>query len=392
MKTITGVDDPDYHRVVSRLRQRFGAPPPDHICRPQECFADAKSEEALIRFLGGGGGGGPISANVFLTRCHAIHLCSETACRLYTDNGTCPISGLQFGTMVSHYDKNDSRTWYARPYLEAAATATATTLVVATPSSAAETTKVVSVTKKPSVLSTEVKQTLASNVLRLLLWSTKREARNKHVREQLTAEANDACANYIKAQRLAHQLPFWTDLFRIRGFMMSKHPMLQILLYDETLHDYYVAIICQVWDRVVRFRADVAEKLTRADLESVAIGVLYGMRQNEYRCRGVIILAKDDFLTQELPPITELGPHFGLERSRVTRGQILFREAFEHAFASGVPHSEIELDAAAITRVAASTVDPEAAVVTRDSRNRQVKITNKGEVLFMPVSRKKQKK
>jgi hypothetical protein len=99
-------------------------------------------------------------------------------------------------------------------------------------------------------------------------------------------------------------------------------------------------------------------------------------------------LAKDDFLTQELPSISELGPHFGLERNLVTRGQVLFRKAFEYAFSKGVPHSEIELDNAAITQAASSTV---AVVVKRDAQNRQVKITNKGEVLFMPVSRKKHK-
>lgn len=386
MKLIKGVDDPDYHRVLTRLRQRFGpAPPLSHTCTAQECFQDAKSEETLVktRFLMGPA----ISSNVFLTRCHSVHLCSENTCRLYTSDptGTCPVSGIQYGTLLSSYDKNDSRTWYSRPYLESGAAAAAAPLKklpappVPAPAPVIQT------------LSEEVKKNLASNMLRLLLWSPKREKRNNHICKQLTEESNDACNNYIKSQRLAKQLPFWTDLYRIRAFMMSKQPMLQILVYDETLHDYYVAIICQVWDRVVKFRADMSEKLTRTDLESVAIGVLYGMRQNEYRCHGIVILAKDDFLTQELPPIPELGPYFDVSRNRVTRGQKLFREAFEFAFAKGVPHSEIELDTAAITRAAASTVDPGAAVVTRDARNRQVKITNKGEVLFMPVSRKKQK-
>jgi hypothetical protein len=132
--------------------------------------------------------------------------------------------------------------------------------------------------------------------------------------------------------------------------------------------------------------------MTRSDLEAVSIGVLYGMRQTEYRCRGVIILSKDDFLEQELPPISELGPYFGVERNRVTQGQKIFRAAFDNAFSKGVPYSEIELDMAAVTREAASKVAPETAIVTRDARNRQVKITNKGEVLFMPVSRKKQTK
>lgn len=380
MKTIKGVDDPDYPRVVARLRARFGPPPPNHVCTPQECFADAKSEEALARFIGSGA----ISANVFLTRCHSIHLCCENTCRLYADNGTCPISGLQYGTMMSSYDKNDPRTWYSRPYLESATTTTTTAPA-----------KKQQHHQLSEPFSDEVKKQLASNVVRLLIWSPKRETRNATILKQLVAKADEACKNYIKARRLAHQLPFCTDLLRIRGYMMSEQPMLQILTYDETLHDYYVAIICQVWDRVVRFRSisscEVAEKLTRHDLEAVAIAVLYNMRQNEYRLKGVVILAKDDFLTQELPPISELNPHFNLERNRVTRGQVLFRQAFEHAFSANVPHSEIELDAAAITRAAASTVDPETAVVTRDARNRQVKITNKGEVLFMPVSRKKQK-
>jgi hypothetical protein len=233
----------------------------------------------------------------------------------------------------------------------------------------------------------EQQHQIASSVLRLLLWSTKRESRNTRVREQLTESANDACATHVKERRAAGQLPFWTDLYRIRGYMMSHQPSLQILTYDETLQDYYVAIICQVWDRVTRFRADASEKLTRSDLEAVALGVLYGMRQTEYRCNGIMILAKDDFLAQELPPIPELAPYFSVERNGVTRGQKLFRKAFDHAFSTGVPHSEIELDMAAVTRAAASTIDPEA-TIRRDARNRQVKITNKGEVLFMPVSRK----
>lgn len=388
MKLIQGVEDPDYKRVVLRLRQRFG-PAIQHNCQPHTCFANAMSEETLVRnrYIQGP----PISCNVFLTRCHNIHLCSETACTLYQADatGTCPLSSIQYGTMISHYDKNDSRTWYSRPYLEGSNGQAVTAPAAATPAAAA-----VAATPAPKrVFSDDFKKELASNVVRLLLWSPKRESRNTRVREQLTEEANAACSNYIQSQRLARQLPFWTDLFRIRGYMMSQQSMLQILQYDETLHDYYVAIICQVWDRVLRFRNNesTTEKLSRGEMEAVALGVLYGMRQEGYHKNGVTILAKDDFLAQELPPIQELNPHFNVERNLLTRGQKLFRQSFENAFNKNVAHSDIELDMAAITRAAASTVDPTTATVTWDARNRQVKITNKGEVLFMPVSRKKLK-
>jgi hypothetical protein len=372
MNTITGVDHPIYQAVVSRLRQQFGpGPPTSHACQSSSgCFSQAIAE------------GPSWSRNIFFLRCHTVHLCSENTCQFYgaDPTGTCPVSGIQYGTIISNYDKNDSRTWYSRPYLEGSA-----------PSAIAATAPIKRAS--PQALSDECKRECASGVIRLLLWSIKRGTRNTRVHELRVKESGEACSNYIKNQLAAHQPPFWTDLYRIQGYMMSKHPMLQILQYDETLHDYYVAIICQVWDRVVRFRPDTAaEKMTRSDLEAVSIGVLYGMRQTEYRCRGVIILSKDDFLEQELPPISELGPYYGVERNRVTQGQKIFRAAFDNAFSKGVPHSEIELDMAAVTREAASKVAPETAIVTRDARNRQVKITNKGEVLFMPVSRKKQSK
>lgn len=389
MKNITGVDDPTYHLVSERLRRRFGpAPPANHVCNHQTCLVDAKSEEALVRsgFLSG-----PIlTSNVFFTRCHSIHVCSENTCRLYaaSHDGTCPVSGIQYGTMISSYDKNDSRTWYSRPHLETYATpATTAPLLSAPPLS----TPVVAAAK---VLALEIQKDCASGIIRLLLWSSKRETRNKLVHDRLVDEANNACSNYIKSQRqMHHQLPFWTDMYRIRCFMMSAEPMLQILQYDEMLHDYYVAIICQIWDRIVRFRPDKSEKLTRSDLEAVSLGVLYGMRQGKYERKGVVILSKDDFLAQELPPIQELNFYFGVDRSNLTRGQKLLRAAFDNAFELGVPHSEIELDMAAITQIAAVAVDTtvlsSSLGVTRDARNRRVKITNKGEVLFMPVSRKK---
>lgn len=383
MKLIRGVEDPDYHRVAARLRQRFGpAPPATHVCHPLTCYANAMSEETLVRnrFLVGP----VVSRNVFLIRCHGIHLCSEETCQLYGSDptGTCPVSGLQYGTVVSSYSRDDSRTWYARLQ-----TPQGPSLALQGPQEPAVKKQTTTRIGGPIVIPLEQQQQISSSVLRLLLWSTKRESRNTRVREQLTESANDACATHVRERRAAGQLPFWTDLYRIRGYMMSQQPSLQILTYDETLQDYYVAIICQVWERVTRFRADASEKLTRSDLEAVALGVLYGMRQTEYRCNGIMILAKDDFLAQELPPIPELAPYFGMERNGVTRGQKLFRKAFDHAFSTGVPHSEIELDMAAVTRAAASTIDPEA-TIRRDDRNRQVKITNKGEVLFMPVSRK----
>lgn len=389
MKLLQGVEDPDYGRVMARMRARFGpGPAPTHVCQHATCFVDAMSEETLVRkgFLNPPA----IARNVFLIRCHSVHVCSESACTLYgaDPTGTCPVSGIQYGTVLSSYDRNDSRTWYSRPFLEGGGKSAT---LPAPPPSTVPAASAPPVTKGVDNIPDAQKRDLVVNVIRLLLWSTKRETRNEIIRKQLTDESNAACDNLIKVCALQKQVPFWTDLFRIRGYMMSQQPMLQVLQHNETLQDYYATIILQVWDRVLRFRSEVMEKLSRVDLEAVAFGVLYGMGHYGYYKNGVCIWTKDEFLTQELPPIHELDTYFLVKRSLVTRGQKLLRRAFDYAFTNKVPHSEIELDMAAITRAAASTVDPEIAIVTRDTRNRKVKITNKGEVLFMPVSRKKLK-
>lgn len=387
MKTIQGPDDPLYKTVVTCIR-RHVKPPLDHRCVPQECFRGAESEFALVQR--GVIPGPPLTRNVFLTRCRTIHLCSESACSLYSADptGTCPVSGLQYGVVVSSYDRNDSRTWYSRPSLEAPSLATAP---------AAMEPPAKRIVRRPVAepMTKEQKEKRASDLVKLLLWSPERVTRNKKVLRTLEESAQTACDNYVALQRQEGQAPIWTDLYRIRGHMMTQQTLLQVLPFDESQHDYYVSVLTQVWDRAVRFYVrgprpvNVPEPLPHREFDCVALAALYGMRQGDYHREGVSILPKDEFLARELPVIFDLQPYFGISADLITRGQKILRRAFDNAFADHVPASHIELDT---TRIAAAAVPEQQEAITVDARNRQVKITNKGERLFMPISRKNLRK
>ncbi len=54
-----------------------------------------------------------ISNNIFICKYGSIHVCNATMCENYSHNAnqTCHISGMQLGTIVASYDKNDHRTW-----------------------------------------------------------------------------------------------------------------------------------------------------------------------------------------------------------------------------------------------------------------------------------------
>lgn len=389
MKTIQGPEDPLYKTVVACIRRHCG-PPVNHRCVPQECFRGAESEFALVQR--GVIPGPPLTCNVFLTRCRTIHLCSENTCTLYSadPSGTCPVSGIQYGAVVSSYDRNDPRTWYSRPAFEGGSA----------PEAPTEPPPAKRVVRRPVAepLTEEQKAKRAADLVKLLLWSPERVTRNRTVLKQLEESAQTACDNYVDLQRQEGQPPIWTDLFRIRGHMMSQQALLQVLPFDESQHDYYVSLLTQVWDRAVRFYVrgprpvNVPEPLPRREFDCVALAALYGMRQGDYHREGVSILPRDEFLARELPVIFDLEPYFGISADLITRGQKILRRAFDNAFADKVPPGQIELDTGRIAQAAqptAAAAATPAAVVTRDERNRQVKITHKGERLFMPISRRK---
>lgn len=385
MKVIQGPDDPLYRALVLRIRQHCG-PALEHRCTSQDCFRGSESEQSLVSR--GILPGPPISSNVFVTRCRAIHLCSERSCSLWNNDptGTCPVSGIQYGQLVSSYDRNNSRTWYAPTLLPESGSGSV---------APAETKPTASKKRAlPQPLSQDKKWERASNLLKLLLWSSKRVTRNKQVAGELRALADKMCADYVAEQREQGQLPYWTELFVRRGYALSRTLPLQILEFDEEKHDYYAGILVQVWDRVARFyvrgpRPLNVDAVPQREFDCVALAALYMMRQSDYHREGVALLPHDDFLAAALPPATDLATYFGVQGQLITRGTKYIRQSFENAFADRVPPGEIELDMSKLITKSAKQDTEVGGTITTDAKNRQVKITNSGEVLFMPKARKK---
>lgn len=361
-----------------RIRRTIPAPSAGHRCGPS-CLAGevAVSEQNLVHQ--GRIPPGPVMyAHIFVLGCRTIHVCTESTCSYWRENRghTCPISGLEFGgAQTSSYSKNDSRTWYTRGTIEQA-------LSVA-PSSVAP----VAQRPRPS-LSAEQIGDGCTVMVKLLLYSRQRVERNNLLQQEQKQAADLACATYLQKQAQQRQAPFFTDLYRIRAYILFAEPPLCILDFDETRCNYYVAILTQIWQRVQRFYvrdhdkvldAHSVEIVPRLDFESVILATLYGMRQG-YRQRGVRIIPKDTFLAKHLPLINDLITHFKLPRDAITKGQKILRRAIDNAFLDNVPVDQIELDTGQLVNAVPELQEER---IELDAGNRQVKITKSGERLFM---------
>lgn len=354
--------DPLYPRVVQRLLQAKKDILPEfrqeaHVCKSWKC--NPQNEETCIKK--GWLQGFPLSSNVFLCDQGKIHCCTEQACKEYglSQTHTCPISGFQYGMQISSYDKNNASSWYA-PRLE----------LIDEPSVTEGGTVTKRKKKVAKTISAQEVEEKASAVVTNLLFSPKRRECNTSFFAKQAEKAATEIALYVKQQQRDEQFPCWVEMYKIRAYYSSREPPLVEFAYNKTLHDLYVGIITQVWEKVQTWYLPSfkeGQQRPRIAFETVAIGTLYRMRIG-YTLNGQELLPCDKWLKKHLPKGADLQSFFGYAKATIRDGDKVITQMFDVAHKSGVSIVERMIDVAALAE-------------------RQKQRTE--EKLFKPVARKK---
>jgi hypothetical protein len=353
-KTVERRDDPLVATAVIKIRSvkqdltdERGV---QHVCDHKVC--NPQSEQA-------------VASNVFLCKYGVIHVCTAQLCEYYADtpSQTCPISGFQLGSIVSYFDKGDARTWYSKLEHTVTAPAVATVAVTATASASVDAARPQKRPRKEIPL--EDLRERAAAIVRLLLYSNARHARNKAAIAQFKMEAEEARQAYLKQQAARNQFPYFTDVYRLTGHFSSQALPLQEFVHDASLCNYYVSVIMQVW-------AKIAPPLPK--FEDACLGVMYAMRQG-IRYGDCVFLPKDDFLLMNLPIGNELR-YFNIAKQRISNGDHIISELYQHS------------NLANLTPLDVTQLEEQREEILLDTERVPAKISSSGEKLFMPVSRR----
>ena len=318
-----------------------------------------------------------VAPNVYVCRLGCVHVCSPHACELYLDTPTqtCPVSGIQHGQLTSSYIKDDPRTWY-----------TTTQAPVQRPKKKQRNLPPTRTTPAKRLQAVSHAQVLeqAKSMVELLLFSKSRSARNEKALSRMRSDAALQCEEYIKRVRRDQQLPYATDVYRIYGTIMAQPLPLTTLPYDDEKVGYYVAVICQMWQRIMKYldtaHAPRTNRMTGCDVQTVALGTLYSMREGK-KHQGHVMLPRDEFLSQHLPNISDLGTYFHIRRKNITKGKDMVTLALEHALRV---NGHAALDARGVDVIQVAERLEEAQAHSRVP----VKVSSSGEILFMPQSRR----
>jgi hypothetical protein len=184
-------------------------------------------------------------------------------------------------------------------------------------------------TKKPKVKKTRA--TVAGHFLTQrvetivmdLLFSSIRTQRNLAATANYRKIAQKARQAYAYERKTRHkQLPYLSELHKRSACAIQSALPLSELAFDPSMVAYYVAVIRQLWEKLCTHIAFDH----RIDQETVALGVLYMMRQ-PYVHDGRVILAEDEFLRNHLPRISDM-VFFGYDRDKITEGMSMLLKLY----------------------------------------------------------------
>jgi len=353
-------EDAEFGRVLSRLRlgkRDLLLSRKPHNCARATC--NPESEPTLVAL--GHLTAPAISTNVFLCRYGTIHVCSTSNCTIYLTerNQTCTISGFQLGTLECSYDKNDYRTWNSKATMPSGDSTKRDRVLGESldAATASKRPKKQPAKKKPKrmvqhVLSDAQVKNKASETVMNLLFSSNRAKRNADAIADNRHLAIKRRNTYIARRFAQRQLPYLTDIYRLMGDATSRpHPLMEFV-YDEGLHNYYVMVILQIWQLTLKHMIPIDEKeydedtgveiIPRVDLDMVALGTMYQMRQGVTR-KDVMLLPRDEFLLASLPLIHEMS-YFGINKKHINKGITLLNAMYDNAISAGVSTDELVLD------------------------------------------------
>lgn len=408
-KSISSDKDPIFIHSLIRLRsgkKDLTTSREGHNCCQATC--NPQSEYQMI--CQGSLLGMPVTSNVFLCKFGQIHICTENGCKLYlsAQNHACPISGFQFGLNLSSYSSGDYRTW-RNPTAAKQADVTytggdarmllsqsgASVVVASAPIASQEKGKKVTRIYYTKKIPLDQVCDRADKMVYLLLYSPTRKRVIENMLQQNQERGTEAQLTYIRNVRLQEQqLPYYTDLYRLKGYWSSKPVALTEFAVNEDAKAYYVSVISQIWHKVLKFYISAKDKrydpitkseiVPRIDFDAICLGTLYGMRMGMQK-NGLVILPRDEFLRNNLPTINDLSLFGNVEKSLITKGDKLISTSFDNAIADQVPVNEIVLSMDQFEKRV------EEKIIKEENLAVPVKISSNGEKLFMPVSRLKKK-
>ena len=337
-------DDPRFAQVVRRLQQGFaalGSTAPKKRPHPQCSRACAPRSEASF-VHDGYLTGPPISSNVYICSYGSLHICSKTACEYYgaQHDQTCQVSGIQHGTVTSSYDANDHRTWKALTPAQSSGAVLkgSTAMVVPTKKRKAP----------AAAAAAPIDADRAETIVVNLLFSSMRTQRNMAATCANRRNANKAKQGYVYERKVhQHQLPYLSELHKRSAWCLLAELPLRELERDDSLVAYYVAVIGQLSSKV---RAHCVFG-HRIDMESLALGTLYMLRQG-YVHEGRVYLAADPFLEAHLPRINDM-VFFGYDRDKITDGMRMLLTLYTSA---GVAPEALMLDVTQLPVLGESTL------------------------------------
>lgn len=229
---------------------------------------------------------------------------------------------------MSGYDKGDWRTWHPN------ATLFTTTAEAPSKRERNDDAEQQQPSKRPAVVvvrqpprrpSDEAAMRTARDVVEALLYSSARGNRNDIARAQHMDAANHHVQRYVAHRQRLRQLPYATDVYRVRCYHKDRPLPLREFETNWARIDYYASILVQVWHRVLAHyaprdakhwdEATGVELLPRSvEMVCVFLGALYVMRQGHAVPGGQEVLPCDRFLAENLPQISDLDG-FGYSRS-----------------------------------------------------------------------------
>lgn len=287
-----------------------------HVCQPQTCAPTLACP----------------GYNLYVCKQHLLHICSEQSCKFWrwdAQRQTCPISGIQYGAITSEYVKDDPRTWGGGGGGGSKRGKTAKLGPAAAEEAARD----------------HIRHR-ASAMVKHLLYSNARIECNRVALRDNVARGEAVRARYDSCQAANGQPSYWSDRYRIMGHFGTEPLPFVIYVFDQALHDYYVNIIVQIWNKVDRYYVSAATPAStvapiRPDIDTIAVAVMYCMRSG-LRYENVQLLPKDDFIILNLPHVNQL-PAFKISKDTITRGDRIIERTFQLAITRGVPDHELEL-------------------------------------------------
>lgn len=289
---------------------------------------------------------------LFLCNYGSIHRCGPDVCTIYSvHTGTCPLSGMQVGPAItSAYAKDDPRTWYQKAPQTGPKITEGNVVNIYDDNQVKQQQELAATTppiKRPRIRkekSQEEVEEILSNLLELLLYSSKRTQINELEMQKYEMHAAQARNTYITACREQGRFPFSTDVARIVGYHTSKALPLNELEREPKRLRFYINQLFQIWQISKRFYTDADEP--KSDVETVALGALYMMRVGHI-VDGHILLPKDLFLFCNLPLVNKI-TGFGIKKKKITKGEKILDIVYKRAREQKAPLETYTLTATTI--------------------------------------------